>query len=180
MFTGMRESQSLQNPSTLYEQRECRTQCAIKLKARAGGRRQDTGHGMSRRSLRAKPPTRYELGWKLKSHKKDNSMQHGSVLETACKWTHRRTTTGVEESLESGVARLLLGLRWSRGKVCSVYHPRAWRNIGDNSRAAPHHNFLETRTRVGRAMGGILSYCHSSAAERAAGNTASSLRSRIP
>ena len=31
-----------------------------------GGRRVDTyDHGLSRRSSRAKPPTRYELGWKV-------------------------------------------------------------------------------------------------------------------
>ena len=39
-----------------------------KMKARTGGgRRDDTcDHGLPRSSLRVKPPTWYELGWKVK------------------------------------------------------------------------------------------------------------------
>ena len=57
-MSGKRESVSYQNSMKIDEQWECWTLCAIKMKARTGGKRDDTcDHGLSRRSPRVKPPT---------------------------------------------------------------------------------------------------------------------------
>ena len=90
MCSGKRESVSLPHSMGIDEQWECRTLCAIKMKARTGGGGDDgdddddtCDHGLSRQPLRVK--TSYQArvkSWKVEVRMKKKKKCRG--LEVPC------------------------------------------------------------------------------------------------